>query len=159
MQNNKGFTLIELLIVMAIMGILASMALPSYQDRVIRSQVNEAIGVAEVAMEYVQGHYKDAKRMPRNNAEAGLPDKDAFVGNFVKTVEVRDGAVHITLGNRVNKHREGKVLSFRPAVVEQAPVVPIAWVCGSASVPNKMTANADNRSTLMLRHMPVPCRY
>ena len=158
MRNNKGFTLIELLIVIAILGILSSMALPSYQDRVIRTQVDEAIEVANVAMDSVRDYYKEKKRLPGNNAEAGLPRPDMFVGNFVKAIEVVGGAVHITLGNRVNRNIEGKVLSFRPAIVEKASVVPIAWVCGSASVPEGMTARADNRSTLMLRHMPVPCR-
>ena len=90
---------------------------------------------------------------------AGLPAPDKFVGNFVKSITVENGSVNVVLGSRVNKHIEGKVLSIRPAIVKGTSVVPIAWVCGSASVPEGMTASAENKSTLTMRHMPVPCRY
>ncbi len=159
MRTDKGFTLIELLIVIAILSILASMALPSYQDRVIRTQVAEAMTVAEVAQDAVAGYYKTKGRLPKNNTEAGLPKPGKFVGNFVKSIDVRDGGVNITLGNRVNKHIEGKVLSIRPAIVRDAPIVPVAWVCGNATVPKGMTVLSKNLSTIISRHMPVECRY
>lgn len=158
-NNNKGFTLIELLIVMAIIGILSTLALPSYQDRVIRTQVAEAMSVAAVAQDAVAEYYKKRKKMPVDNKAAGLPEPDKFVGNYIHSLKVRDGAVDIEIGSRANRHVEGMVLTLRPAIVKGAPVVPIAWVCGSASVPEGMTAEAENLSTLMPRHTPVPCRY
>lgn len=158
--DNKGFTLIELLIVIAIMGILATMALPSYQDRVIRVQVTEALALADIAQKGVEDYYKAKKRLPENNSQAGLPAPEKIVGNFVKKVEVSNGAVNVTLGNRVNKHIEGKVLTMMPAVVADAPIVPIAWVCGNASVPAGMTVKGKNNITdLLPRHLPVNCRY
>lgn len=158
--DNKGFTLIELLIVIAILGILSTLALPSYQDRVIRTQVTEALTLAELAQKGVEDFYKAKKRMPENNSQAGLPSPEKIVGNFVKRVEVANGAVNVTFGNRVNKNIEGKILTLMPAVVSDAPIVPVAWVCGNASVPAGMTVKGKNNMTdLMPRHLPVNCRY
>lgn len=159
MYDERGFTLIELLIVVAIIGILSSLALPSYQDRVIRTQVAEALEVAGPVKEAVEEYYKARKSLPKNNAAAGLPGADKFIGNFVNSIAVDDGAVTLVMGSRANRHVQGKALTLRPAYVKGAPVVPIAWVCGNASVPEGMTVDAENRSTLVDRHMPVPCRY
>ena len=158
-MNEKGFTLIELLIVIAIMGILATMALPSYQDRVIRTQVAEAMTMAEVAQKEVADYYKAKKRLPKNNAQAGLPNPEKFKGNFVTRLEVIDGAVTVTMGNRINKNAAGKSLTIRPAFVKGAPMVPLAWVCGYASTPGGMTLTGKNGSDLLPRHVPVNCRY
>lgn len=158
MRDNRGFTLIELLIVISILTILSTMALPSYQDRVIRTQVAEAMQVAAVAQDAVQEYYARKGRLPNGNAEAGLPEAEMFKGNFVTSVEVSGGAVTLTLGNRVNKNIEGKHLTMRPAIVK-SPKVPIAWVCGYASVPGGMSAAEGNMSDLDPRHVPVNCRY
>jgi len=64
----------------------------------------------------------------------------------VSSVAVQDGAINMTFGNRINSTLRGKVLTFRPAVVVDAPAVPIAWVCGNASVPDKMTVKGLNRT-------------
>jgi len=75
MMNTRqnGFTLIELMIVIAIISILATMAAPSYQDRIIRSQVQEALRLAEVAKTGIEEFYTAKQRLPADNAEAGLP--------------------------------------------------------------------------------------
>ena len=158
-RNDRGFTLIELLIVVSMIGILATLALPSYQDRVIRTQVAEAMTVAEVAQKEVADYYRAKKRLPKNNVQAGLPEPDKFKGNFVTRLEVADGAVTITLGNRINKNAAGKSLTIRPAVVKDAPVVPVAWVCGYATTPDGMTVSGKNNSDILSRHVPVNCRY
>lgn len=158
-DRQKGFTLIELLIVIAIMIILSTMALPSYQDRVIRAQVGQALAMAEVAKKDIQDYYRAKGSMPKGNAQAGLPAADKFIGNYVTSIQVNDGAIDITFGNRVNKNAENKVLSLRPAVVNGAQVVPISWICGHASVPKGMTVMAKNSTTLSARMLPVDCRY
>jgi type IV pilus assembly protein PilA len=158
-NTSQGFTLIELLIVIAILFILSTMALPSYQDRVIRAQVEQAMTMAEVAKKDIQDYYRAKGSLPKNNAQAGLPSADKFVGNFVKSIQVNDGAIDIMFGNRVNKNAESKLLSIRPAVVSGAQVVPISWVCGYASVPKGMTVKGKNGSTILPRQLPVDCRY
>jgi len=158
-NNQKGFTLIELLIVIAIIAILSTMALPSYQDRTIRAQVAQAITTAEVAKRDVEDYYRAKGALPKSNDQVGLPKPDKFVGNYIESLTVNNGAIEIVLGNRVNKNVAGKTLVLRPAVVSDSAKVPIAWVCGTASVPKGMTVAAKNTSTLMARHMPVECRY
>lgn len=157
--HQEGFTLIELLIVIAIMVIISTMALPSYQDRVIRAQVGQALAMAEVVKKDVQDYYRAKGNMPKSNSQTGLPPPNKFIGNFVTSIQVSDGAIDITLGNRVNKHAENKILTIRPAVVTEAPVVPISWVCGHASIPKGMTVTAKNGTTLAARMLPVECRY
>jgi len=158
-KNRQGFTLIELLIVISIISILATMAVPSYQDRVIRTQVAQAMTLAEVVRKDVEDYYRSKGKLPRDNAQAGLPQPDKIMGNYVKKVTVVDGAINITLGNRINKNVADKVLTLRPAIVKDAPVVPIAWICGHASVPQGMTVAANNSTSLLPRHVPVDCRY
>ena len=157
-RSGRGFTLIELMIVVAIIGILATLAMPSFQDRVIRSQVTEAFNLAEFAKHAVGEFHAKQKRMPRDNAEAGLPPPDKIMGNYVTGLQVRDGAVVISLGNRSNANIEGKKLTLRPAVVEGYPAVPIAWICGNAAAPTKMKVLGTNETTLPGPHLPVDCR-
>jgi type IV pilus assembly protein PilA len=158
MPRRRGFTLIELMIVVAIIAIFSTLAIPSSLDRVIRAQVSEGIGLSEFVRQQVQAYYSKNKRMPRDNAAAGVPDAASIVGNYVSGVQVADGAVLITFGNRSNKFLAGKKLALRPAVVESHPVVPIAWVCGNASVPDKMKVLGANATDLPGSHLPIDCR-
>jgi len=158
MRSTSGFTLIELMIVVAIIGILTTMALPSYQDRVIRAQVSEGIALADFVKQSVASYYGKTKRMPKDNAAAGMPESRLIVGNYVSDLSVREGVITITYGNRSNLHLSGKKLSLRPAVVEGHPVVPIAWVCGLASVPEPMKVAGENDTTLPAPHLPIDCR-
>ncbi len=157
-SRQAGFTLIELMIVVAIIGILSTVALPSYQDRVIRAQASEGIVLADFVKQAVTVHYTRNRAMPRDNAAAGLPDSKLIIGNYVTEVKVREGAVDIIFGNRTNKFISGKTLTLRPAVVQAAPVVPIAWICGKASVPEKMTAMGTDATDLPPSHLPNDCR-
>jgi type IV pilus assembly protein PilA len=158
MMRRRGFTLIELMIVVAIIGILSTMALPSYQDRIIRTQVSEGIGLAEFVRQSVTAHYIRNKRMPKDNGAAGLPEPGLIVGNYVSAVAVQDGAITITFGNRSNRNLSGKKVVLRPAIVPGHAVVPIAWVCGNAGVPEKMTVLGENGTTLPGPHLPIDCR-
>lgn len=159
-NSSQGFTLIELMIVIAIMGILSTIALPSYQDRVIRAQIQEAFHLAEFAKEGVEEYYKTAQKLPGDNATAGLPAPEKIIGNYVDGLAISNGGViEISLGSRGNKNIQGKTVSLRPAIVEDAPMVPIAWVVGYASVPKGMTVQGENRTDVLLRHLPMSCRY
>lgn len=155
---ENGFTLIELMIVVAIMGILATMAVPSYQERAIKAQIQEGLGLAEYAKESINAFYRAQRRMPKNNAEAGLPPADKIIGNHVAAIEVADGAVHIKFGNRANKNAVGKVVTVRPAAVSGYSQVPLAWNCGTAEPPAGMKAFGANQTTMPGVFLPVNCR-
>ncbi|MDH3349048.1 MAG: pilin [Desulfobulbaceae bacterium] len=158
MRDNRGFTLIELMVVISIMMILTTMALPSFQERIIRNQVKEAFNLAEVAKTGIEEYYNSTGRMPHSNQEAGLPVSEKMIGNYVTTVLVKDGVINITLGNKINKNVTGEIISIRPAIVEDAAKVPIAWIYAYSSVPKGMTVIGENGTSVLPRLLPIFCR-
>ena len=158
MKKMLGFTLIELMIVIAIIGIMATYSLPSFQDRVIRAQVSEGLGLTEFVRQAVQAYYSKNRRMPKDNTAAGLPPADKIIGNYVTGVAVSDGAIVISYGNRSNRNIVGRKLALRPAVVEGYPSVPLSWVCGAAAGPDKMRLLGRNETDLPAELLPIDCR-
>ncbi|EMU3369078.1 pilin, partial [Neisseria gonorrhoeae] len=90
---QKGFTLIELMIVIAIVGILAAVALPAYQDYTARAQVSEAILLAEGQKSAVTEYYLNHGIWPANNGDAGVASASDIKGKYVEKVEVKNGVV------------------------------------------------------------------
>ncbi|EMT6361382.1 pilin [Neisseria gonorrhoeae] len=90
---QKGFTLIELMIVIAIVGILAAVALPAYQDYTARAQVSEAILLAEGQKSAVTEYYLNNGIWPENNGDAGVASSSSIKGKYVKEVKVENGVV------------------------------------------------------------------
>lgn len=154
----RGFTLIEILVVLSLVAILALAALPNMTDRVVRDQVGEALKLADVAKPSVEAAWRAGLDLPADNDAADIPPAEKIVGSFVRSVELEDGAIHITLGNQVNGAVAGRRLTLRPAVVDDAPQVPVAWVCGWSDVPQPMQARGTNRTDLENRYLPVGCR-
>lgn len=154
----RGFTLIELMIVVAIIGILTTLAMPTYQDRIIKAQVSEGIVLAEFVRQAVEGHRRRHGAFPKDNAAAGLPPPEQIVGNHVDAVSLDEGVITITYGNRSNRNIRGQKLALRPAVVPGHVVVPVAWVCGLASVPQRMVVQGRNTTTLPPTQLPIDCR-
>lgn len=146
------------MVVLAILAILALMAVPIYRDKYIREQVVEAMRLTDIAKKPIAAAWAATQTLPDDNAAAGLPAPDKVVSNYVRSLTVEAGAIHVVFGNQANGALRGLSLSLRPAVVEDAPVVPVAWVCGFAAVPQNMTAMAVNKTDLPKVWLPVNCR-
>lgn len=153
-----GFTLTELMVALAVVAILATLALPSLQAPFVRQQVVDSSTLINLAKAAVSGKWAATQKLPLDNAEAGLPEADKLVGNYVSSVTIEGGAVQVVFGNQANGTIKGKTLTFRPAVVDSAPTVPIAWVCGAAPTPAKMSAKGLDRTDIAAKFLPINCR-
>ncbi|WP_223670837.1 pilin [Kangiella shandongensis] len=157
-KNNHGFTLIELMIVVAIIGILAAIALPAYQDYTVRAKIAESISLASEIQGSVKEYYKYHTKFPSDNHEAGVPKAKHLMGNYVSSIQVEQGAIHVTLGNKVNAPVKGKILSLRPIYVEASPTSPISWVCGGDAPPEGMLASGEDKTNIEPKYLPASCR-
>lgn len=147
----------EVLVVLAIVGILATLAVPGLQNGIVRDQIVTAAPLADVAKKPVALLWATTQTLPADNAAAGLPVPEKIVNNHVRAVAVQDGAIHVTFGNSAHALIAGKVLTFRPAVVEDAPIVPVAWVCGLAAPPANMAVKGENRTDIPQGLLPFNC--
>jgi type IV pilus assembly protein PilA len=154
----RGFTLVEMMAVVTVIAILALMTIPSYLDRIVKAQIEASLPLADIAKKPIGEVWAATQALPADNAAAGLPVADKIVSNYISAVTVNDGAVNLTFGNRANHAIAGKTLTLRPAVVEDAPVVPIAWVCGRAEAPAKMTVKGTDRTDIDNTYLPLECR-
>ncbi|EMU2141799.1 pilin, partial [Neisseria gonorrhoeae] len=137
---QKGFTLIELMIVIAIVGILAAVALPAYQDYTARAQVSEAILLAEGQKSAVTEYYLNHGKWPENNGDAGVASASTIKGKYVKEVEVKNGVVTAEMASTgVNKEIQGKKLSLWAKRQDGS----VKWFCGQPVTRNDAADNDD----------------
>ncbi|HGG9981679.1 TPA: pilin [Neisseria meningitidis] len=160
---QKGFTLIELMIVIAIVGILAAVALPAYQDYTARAQVSEAILLAEGQKSAVTEYYLNHGIWPGDNSSAGVATSTDIKGKYVQKVEVKNGVVTATmLSSGVNNEIKGKKLSLWAKRQNGS----VKWFCGQPVTRNataKANANADDVTAdsdkkIDTKHLPSTCR-
>ena len=123
---QKGFTLIELMIVVAIIGILAAVALPAYQDYTARSQMSEALNLAGGQKGAVTEYRADKGVWPTDNVQAGVAGATDIKGNYVAQVAIANGVITATMKTTgVSQGIQGKALILSP--VSEAGS--ISWKC------------------------------
>jgi type IV pilus assembly protein PilA len=157
---QKGFTLIELMIVVAIIGILAAIAIPAYQDYVIRSQVTEGLTLGGDLKASIAEYYAQTGLFPATLAEAGLGSAAASskAGRYVAGVDVQGGTIVIQYGRDANTRIQApnNVLALQPFLNENLDVV---WKCGAATNP---TGNAGGSTAVATsvsdKYLPSSCR-
>lgn len=157
-ERCRGFTLTEMMVVIVVIGILAMMAVPTFQERIVREQIVSAVPLADIAKTPIAAAWTTTQLLPPDNAGTGLPSAEKIVNNFINSLSVQNGVINLTFGNRAHNAIIGKTLTIRPAVVEDAPVVPVTWVCGNALGPDKMTIKGENKTTVPNHYLPLGCR-
>ena len=148
-RRQAGFTLIELMIVVAIIAILAAIAIPAYQDYLIRSQVTEGFSLAEGPKLAVTEYYDNTGQFPTTEAQAGLQSANAYAGKYVSRVDAisRPGNILVHFdssgGQVANAAIGGLQLGFS-AVTSQGS---IQWVCTNRNI-----------NGIPLKYLPTSCR-
>ena len=142
MKKQQGFTLIELMIVVAIVAILAAIALPAYQDYIIRSQVAEAATLLDGTKTTTTEFFQNKGIFPANNASAGMASPVSIIGNYVLSVTTATGLTTAAMGRSANTALTGKSLLL--SALTQANGGSVQYKCKSTDI--------------AARYLPTTCR-
>lgn len=159
---QKGFTLIELMIVVAIIGILAAIAIPAYQDYTVRSQVTEGLNLASDLKAAVAEQFANDGVWPVDEVALGVVE-GSKTGKYVADVDVSNGLITILYGLEANASAlpgGANALTLRPMVSANQDVI---WICGYAPIPtgavNPAGGAADAvATTVAAKYLPSACR-
>jgi type IV pilus assembly protein PilA len=161
-QLQKGFTLIELMIVVAIIGILAAIAIPAYQNYTIRAQVSEGATLADGVKIAMADYFANKGTWPTQIVGAGATSLNftgVVSGNYVLSVATGNatGDVNVTYGNRSNAAILNKVLSIYAAL---SPNQDIVWICGKQGLPGAAVSvgGASATTTVLPQYLPRNCQ-
>jgi type IV pilus assembly protein PilA len=164
-QVQKGFTLIELMIVVAIIGILAAIAIPAYQDYTIRSQVTEGLNLAGAVQAGVAETYANTGKWPLDNTASGGDNNSLPGGKYVGQIKVSTGTVQITYGGGAAIQANTNISAAGTNELDLMPTISpngdVVWNCGykavvgAAPTSGAATANATN---VLPKYLPQSCR-
>jgi type IV pilus assembly protein PilA len=159
-SNQKGFTLIELMIVVAIIGILAAIAIPAYQNYTIRSQVTEGLSLADGWKTGIAEFFAQNGSFPTSSSTTGsataMIAAGATTGKYVSGVAVGPtaGQIVITYGLLANSKINTLKLDISPGLSANADVI---WVCGKGAVPTGASGVPADASTVPVQYLPGAC--
>jgi type IV pilus assembly protein PilA len=141
-------------IFVAIIGVLAAIAIPAYQDYTIRSQIAEGLNLAAGPKAAVAEYYAQNKAWPENNEAAGMTGSPS--GKYVESVNVEKGSIVIFYGGTANPKIVGKTLILRPGVTENEDVV---WECANVESDGVQEYGEGPHGTdLPMKYLPANCR-
>ncbi len=143
-SGNFVIVIVLFFVAIAIIGILAAIAIPAYQDYVIRSQVSEGAMLAGNVKTAVVDYYSSKGRFPSNNLDADLPGPGNLHGKYVTGIEVSDDIIRVTYGGQANTAIAGKILVYEGSVSTQDGRV--TWRCNTAA------------NTVPVKYLPIVCR-
>jgi type IV pilus assembly protein PilA len=158
-RKPAGFTLIELMIVVAIIGILAAIAIPAYQNYTIRAQVIEGINLAAAMRGSITQTFVDRGEAPLGRAEAGLsPNPTDSSSTYVSSIDVANGTLVITYGGRANAIIAGLTVTMTPYESGDLSVV---WRCGHSLAPAGLAELGTKNGGATAAYIPptVPAQY
>jgi len=154
MRVQKGFTLIELMIVIAIIGILAAIAIPAYQNYTIRAQVTEGLTLADGWKTAIAEYYASTGNWP---SQTNLAGTQISVAKYESGITVATGTITITYGNQANTKINNATLSLTPYTNNNNDVL---WQCGGSATPSGGTLPSGvtvGASSISPQYLPQSC--
>ena len=157
-KRARGLTLIELMIVLAIVGVLGAIAIPTYRAYSVRTQVASGLNLATAVRMRVAESFQTTGGWPDDNDAAGLGSPATITDSYVESITVVRGAIRIGFGQGASPDIAGTTLSLRPALNGRSDIV---WLCGLAQLPAGVVLvedAADSLTDVPVKFLPADCR-